>query len=235
MKSLFKAGKIVVFASLLAVGLSLSGCSKANPEKIAERTEMLFKAIGDNDVEMVKQCIKGGANVNAEKEFGYRDEPYTPLIYAIQNENTEIVELLIKAKADVNHKDPSHEFSPVVWALRSEKSDFRKNMIEILAKNKSDVNSGLFYAARWPVSTEDLNLLVKLGAKINAKDEDGWTPLMYAASVCVDQYIISLVNLGADVNARNNDGDTALTLARNSHNWSKDGTVSLLESLGAKE
>lgn len=235
MKALLNVGKIVVLASLLVLGLNLTGCSKPSPEQIAERTELLFESIGNNDVEMVKQCIKTGANVNAEKEFGYRDEPYTPLIYAIQHDSVEIVDLLIKAKADVNHKDPSHKFSPVVWALRSENSSVRKSMIELLAKNNSDVNSGFFYAARWPVTEEDLKLLKKLGANINAKDEEGWTPLMYAASVCVDQYVIILANLGADLNAKNNDGETALTIARNSHNWSKDSTVSLLKSLGAKE
>ncbi|EAY00765.1 ankyrin repeat protein, putative [Trichomonas vaginalis G3] len=48
----------------------------------------------------------------------------------------------------------------------------------------------------------------------DAKDEDGWTPLIYASSkgyLSVVQYLISV---GANKEAKTNDGKTALSIAK---------------------
>ena len=235
MKKTFKIERLLSGALLLVMGIFLAGCSKATPEQIAERTELLFKAIGSNDVEMVKLCIKTGANVNAEREFGLRNDKYTPLMYAIQNDNEEIADILIKSKADVNHKDPRNKFSPLIWAMRSSNKNTKYRMIDKLVKAKADLNAGLFYAANYAVSSEDIEYLIKSGADINAQNEKGWTPLMLAASTGAEQVVLPLLQAGAKVNIKSNDGDTALSLAKNSSNWNKQNAITLLEAFGAKE
>lgn len=50
------------------------------------------------------------------------------------------------------------------------------------------------------------------GADVNSKDKNGWTALMFGASMgCVD-CVKSIIAAGADVNAVNDDGKTALIL-----------------------
>ena len=55
--------------------------------------------------------------------------------------------------------------------------------------------------------------LIDKGADIQATDENGNTPLIYAASGHNDRLTRHLVNQGADVNARNINGITALDMA----------------------
>ena len=235
MEKTSKVGKFLGRVLLLALGMCFIASCKPSPEKVAERTELLFKAIDSNDVEMAKQCIKKGANVNFERECGPNSKLYTPLIYAIQKENEEIIDVLIKSKADVNHKDPSSKFSPLVWALRSGNESKRHSMIKKLAAVNADLSAGLFYAGKFPVSLNDMKFLIELGADINAQDEDGWTPVMVAASTGYDMKVLPFIQVGADLNIKSNDGDTALSLAKESHAWNKDSLISLLKSCGAKE
>ena len=51
---------------------------------------------------------------------------------------------------------------------------------------------------------------------INGRDNQGWTPLMKAATseIRLENTVKLLLYNGADVNARSNDGKTALTLAK---------------------
>ena len=60
-----------------------------------------------------------------------------------------------------------------------------------------------------------VQLLVAHGAKVNAHDRDGWTPLLKVANLWADDLplIEFLVSKGAKVNARLKDGRTAPLLA----------------------
>lgn len=53
-----------------------------------------------------------------------------------------------------------------------------------------------------------MKLLIENGAEINIKDNDGNTPLHYAAKRGFMGIIRLLVENGADINAKNNDGQT---------------------------
>ena len=63
----------------------------------------IWDAAEDGNIEVVKQHIAGGTDVNAKEEDG------TPLHYAAWNGHKEVVELLIAAGADVNAKDDDGE------------------------------------------------------------------------------------------------------------------------------
>lgn len=73
----------------------------------------------------------------------------------------------------------------------------------------SEVNNKLLKAAK-KGAPEEVKTLLEEGADVNAKDEDGFTVLMYAALSGNLQLVKHLVNRGADVNARDKDGKTAL-------------------------
>ncbi len=55
-----------------------------------------------------------------------------------------------------------------------------------------------------------MKYLKSVGADINAKDNDGWTPL-YSASLRGQLEVVKyLKSVGADIHAKSNDGETPL-------------------------
>lgn len=57
------------------------------------------------------------------------------------------------------------------------------------------------------------NLLISNGANVNAKDKDGWSPLMVAVNHRRHDAALLLLNNNADINAKNNNGMTPLMTA----------------------
>ena len=62
----------------------------------------------------------------------------------------------------------------------------------------------------YQLDLEDIRVLIDAGADVNAKDEDGWTPLLLAVDCGHLEALQTLIDVGADVNAKNNSGDTPL-------------------------
>eukprot|EP01035_Chromulina_nebulosa_P032153 gene32153-42915_t len=63
---------------------------------IVERKRELINAAGDGNVELVKECLDQGRNVNCSLRDGR-----TPLHAAVENGHMEVVELLLNRKADI--------------------------------------------------------------------------------------------------------------------------------------
>jgi ankyrin repeat protein len=178
----------------------LVGCG--NPEA----DKALFKAIRNGKIEMVKEAIANGANVNT-----FNINIISPLHYAVSKSHNEIVELLISKGADVNF---------MADVSRNRRSTHSRGLSPlIVAINVHNV--------------EGVRMLLVNGADINAKDgnTNGESPLFYSLNNDNIEITKMLIDEGADFNMRNNKNLTPLDRVIG---WNDDFSAKLLRKHGGK-
>lgn len=237
MKAKTVFGNLLVAVVLCVIVLPVYG--QPTPEQIKERTNLLIKAIEQNNIEQAKVCVKLGADVNAgvsvinspgyrnHNSIGYRNH-YTMLGYAVKNGSEEIVRLLLDAGAEVD--------------LINLVGYGNKNMMKLFIEAGADVNAvdmnneSVLMRAIWLKDAEIVELLINAGADVNVKsnyiDE---TALKSAVLVEQKEIVELLVNAGADVNASGEDerlGDTPFTRSLSSNNLN-NGIAEYLVKAGA--
>jgi ankyrin repeat protein len=164
----------------------------------------IYDAAAYGDLGKVKALLKD----NPDLIFRKNTEGETALLLAVQMLHKNVVELLLAKGANVNARD-NHgqtpllvvtDFGNLVWGIlgtvaseeESQKVDWkkikerRKELVELLLTNKADVN---------------------------AKDNDGETPLHFAAQEYDKDVAELLLAHKAKINAKNKDGETPLLLA----------------------
>jgi ankyrin repeat protein len=79
-------------------------------------------------------------------------------------------------------------------------------------------------------------LVEQLGADVNARDHNGYSPVHHAAARGDDELILYLVEQGADVTTVSRRGQTTVDMANGPQQRISPfpTTIALLESLGAK-
>ena len=82
----------------------------------------------------------------------------------------------------------------------------------IISNSYADISDDLFQAA-FEGNTSKIEKLIKKGADVNAKDENGAPVLMAAAANGQTEIVKMLLDKGADVNVKDKDGKTALMYA----------------------
>lgn len=213
---------------------------KAGGNKTVQ-TASLWDGIERNNLEKVKACLNSGADINSKTgKYGY-----TPLIYAVKQNRVDMVELLLKAKPNLNVADSNGR-----CAIHYAASDGNWKIWELIANSGADVNVK-DSASRTPLMyleqdcLDRAELLVKLGANVDARTDTGYTMLI---NVCKSNYgpewVKFLIKSGADVNAKANNGITALGAARdlsdklrkfNDENYINClETIALLRTAGAR-
>ena|GEM_PF-2981904 len=175
---------------------------------------VLIYVSSENNPDVLRVLIKGGANVNAKLDNGS-----TSLIMAAsESNNPEVLRVLIEAGADINAKDKDGT-TPLMYACgENSNPEFSIALIKAGADVNAKRNTGLtalMLAASAKSNTEVLNALIQAGADVNAKEMAyGFTPLLYAAQDNNNPEVLNaLIKAGADVNARSNSGATALAIA----------------------
>ena len=171
----------------IAAAFAFAGC-----------TPDLHKAAREGDADRVRELLDAGADVNVRNANKGRLQ-YTPLHWAARNGHLEIAEILISRGADLDAEDPDYS-TPLYLAAEQG----HPKVVEFLISKGAEVNvkssrwgyTPLHRAAWGPVAMRkhlggrtvreaELNenylkivgMLLEKGAKVNARDNDGKTPL----------------------------------------------------------
>jgi pectate lyase len=184
--------------------------------KIADSSIHGAASLGVSD--KVKAFIKNGVDVNEEDAQGM-----TPLHLAVQGGHREIVEFLLSQGADVNAKNNEGK-TPLELALSERQHDIESLLVEAGA----DIPT--IHMAAFVGSLDKLRKFVETGTDVDAKDENGRTPLLRAIRGKQIEAVKFLIDHGADVNTRDEQGYVPLVYAL----WTVDPKmVRLLVNEGA--
>jgi ankyrin repeat protein len=201
---------LTTIAAVLLVGTAFAG--------------PIHDAARKGDIEAVKQHLAAGRNVNAKDDKGR-----TPLHRAAREGHKEVAELLIAAGADLNTKDKEGK-TPLYHAARWGHTNIAALLIAAGAdvnakddKGRTPLDRAVGYTEIVALlrkhggkTSEELNALIDAaeagnieavkqhlaaGMDVNAKDEDGVTPLHEAALWGHNEVSELLIANGAEVNA----------------------------------
>ena len=214
---------------LLVISLSLCGIELSARSKIDTSAYIsgainynLLVAAANNYTTEVKKKVKQGANVNVQSE----QEGVTPLLYAVQNNNIDLVKFLLKNKAKPNIK-AFDGYTPLLLAVELGYADIAETLIFNDAEVKTYNNiqqSALHIAAK----NNDLllcDMLLYYKVWINWQDKSGNTALM--SSILSDnlEAFNFLLEKGAKYDITNNNGNTPYHIA------ARKGYVNILQKL----
>lgn len=145
----------------------------------------------------IHDAVKAGnlANVKAVlsknpsliNSFDTEDEHLTPLHYATEKKHLEVAKYLISKGANVNSRERDMGCAPIHFAAQEGSYEIVKLLIDNGSSPKMKDKFGdtpLHWAAGSPWKNKNMQLtvelLIKRGANIAARDDSGMTPLMKA-------------------------------------------------------
>ncbi|CZR40857.1 uncharacterized protein FPRO_10445 [Fusarium proliferatum ET1] len=170
-------------------------------------------AVVNGHEQVVRLLLDEGVDVNSIVE-GFGGHPKYPLLLeACSHKVTSdsIAHMLLDHGADYNNFDYLGE-----TALHKAAENGRVTVVERLL-GLGDLADKRTISGRTPLhvasNTDVIRALLAAGSNVNAINDDGWTPLHYAAQRGNPEGIELLLRYGANAHARTKDGRTALHLA----------------------
>jgi cytohesin len=215
-------------------------------EQTPEEKE-LFQAAKDDDTTTVVALLKAGTNVNCRDE-----SQWTPLHRAAEQNAVDVAKILVAHGAELNARDEAqvHENVSCDGCGLSPIRGARWKCSVCADYDLCDVCHSQFHATgQYHTHGHEFNLwqgletplhraaqfnavdvakvLVAHGVELNARDEDGWSPLMIAALNGHKESITAMLQGGAAVDAKDKDGWSPLMIA--AENRHKESTTALLQ------
>ena len=224
---------VVLLSFLVGVGI---GCARRSAGS-ARLDADLLQSVGKGDTAAVQHLLQQGAHIEAKDEGGS-----TALALAADYGHADTVELLIKEGADpivggVNSDDALVEAARVanankvelllqrgaalkerneaLFAVGESEPAFLEVSSEVPQQIPSPQERDYYGTVKFPGMdpAATASLLLDHGATIEARNEDGSTPLMEAADHGGTRVVKLLLERGAHVDAKDNRGNTALIAA----------------------
>lgn len=147
----------------------------------------LKSAIILNDLELVKNLIDLGADVNKEDKL----DPYSPLMRAVAHSNLDIIKEIISSGGDTKYKNSVSEGLLHVFCMSRRKELFNEMIwsevnfrMELDSKTKQGMTP-LMVACIYG-NIDMVNYLLESGASINEKDTKGNTALIWTVTNPLD-------------------------------------------------
>ncbi|QYS98748.1 ANK_REP_REGION domain-containing protein [Trichoderma simmonsii] len=188
-------------------------------------TTVLQWAAAKGLIEVVKQRLEDGADVNGSDQDGY-----TPLMTATISGQFEVATLLIEHGARIDAQTRNDETALIAAAASG-----CVQLVQLLVDKGADVegpgNSDALQAAAFYGHADVVRLLLDHGAQIEARAGTSLTALLSASNRGHTDVVQLLLDRGADVEAKNWEGVTALVAA---FKEGKKDVVKLLINRGAQ-
>jgi hypothetical protein len=180
----------------------------SSPESVS-----LITAIVDEDSQKVRQLVSRGANLDS---IGKLD--YTPLRVAIVTGSADMVALLLELGANPNFRT-SNGTVAAKWACETERDIYLKMLLDNgLNPNITFGKDPIIFTAvenhRWP----QYDLLVKHGAKLDARSGNKSNLGHYFANQAEYARLRGLITAGIDVTPANNAGLTVIGVLADQQN-----------------
>jgi len=180
-------------------------------------TTAFLNAAGRNDLEVIQSLFKEVNTINHKNKKGE-----SALTLAVANNTPEVVAFLIANEADVMVTDANdNTLTPYLMQSysASNKDNFKRKFNTLLAsglevsKTQKNGNS-IFHLALDTNNLELVKFAAGFNADVNAKNNEGLTPLHKAAMLAKDAEILNyLVSIGAEKDAVTDFEETAYDLA----------------------
>ena len=178
-------------------------------DKGAFLVQILVNAIHDGNAALISSIFDYGMNPNATFDN------QTLLSIAVEDNQYEVAEFLIKRGADPCRFNRGTQSYPLILAIRLNRINFVKLFIENGARLdilNQDEESLLHIVIKENMSSY-CKILCQYGANVHAVDKKGKTPLHLAAEKGSLESVELLIGSGARRDMKDNDGKTALEIA----------------------
>jgi len=204
--------KIIEIIRKNSCSSSHENCDEEVEEK--EIANDVFVSIVQGNLENLKHLVNNGTDLNMIKD----ENDKSPLIYAIEKENIDIVKYIISCGVDINSQDKDKKI-PLIYAIEHD----HLAMVNYLIENGADVNYNppnklcpLMYALE-KNNNSMVRCLIEYGANISIF-KSGFSLLMRSIQMKKISLCKYLIDCGDDVNVYNSCCVTPLTLAIESGN-----------------
>jgi ankyrin repeat protein len=213
-KDLIKQGKIDCLKVILDYGIDVSGVALTRPFLELEEPKEIH-------VQILQMLIRHGAKVSHSEYDPCRVPPILMLLRdKINDKHIAIIKLLIKAGMSPDETDEEHypgrtALFEIIIKDQKHLDEYKLKLLNLLMDMGADVKtqdiSGTtpLHLAALNNHKEIAEQLIRKGAEIDARNEDGKTPLYYSINHSLEIAEL-LISHGANVNAEDVYGQTPL-------------------------